>query len=195
MRVSREQAEENRERVIDVASRLFPTYGFDGIGLKDLMKGAGLTHGGFYKQFGSKDDLATLASQRALERATRRWLDAATGSSNSLEAIIEFYLSKDHRAEKAEGCPIVALGSDAARQSAEVRLPFEEGIRAHLEVLDKLLGDINDSGPSEKAMSILSLLIGAVTVSRIIEDDQLSTCVLEAAAREVRRMSACDSCD
>lgn len=68
MRVSRAQAEENRDRVITVASRLFREHGFDGIGLKDLMKGAGLTQGGFYKQFATKDDLAALASRRALER-------------------------------------------------------------------------------------------------------------------------------
>ncbi|MFB2605101.1 TetR family transcriptional regulator, partial [Rhizobium phaseoli] len=69
MRVSRAQAEANRETVINVASRLFREHGFDGIGLKDLMKGAGLTQGGFYKQFASKDDLAALASGRAMESA------------------------------------------------------------------------------------------------------------------------------
>ena len=77
MRVSRAQAEANRETVIDVASRLFRERGFDGIGLKDLMKGAGLTQGGFYKQFESKDDLAAQASRRALESAFSRWSAAA----------------------------------------------------------------------------------------------------------------------
>ncbi len=81
MRVSRAQAEENRETVINVASNLFREHGFDGIGLKDLMKGAGLTQGGFYKQFASKDDLAAQASRRAMESATRRW-SAAAGSAN-----------------------------------------------------------------------------------------------------------------
>jgi AcrR family transcriptional regulator len=94
MRVSRVQAEENRERVINVASRLFREHGFDGIGLKDLMKGAGLTQGGFYKQFASKDDLAALASRRALESATRRWSDAAADTSDPLESIISFYSPK-----------------------------------------------------------------------------------------------------
>ena len=76
MRVSRSQAAENRETVINVASRLFRERGFDGIGLKDLMKGAGLTQGAFYKQFASKDDLAAQASKRAMENATHRWSDA-----------------------------------------------------------------------------------------------------------------------
>ncbi len=77
MRVSRVQAEANREAVINAASRLFREHGFDGIGLKDLMRGAGLTQGGFYKQFDSKDDLAALASRRAMESATRRWSSVA----------------------------------------------------------------------------------------------------------------------
>ncbi|MCM2404388.1 TetR/AcrR family transcriptional regulator [Rhizobium sp. S153] len=192
MRVSRAQAEENRETVINVASRLFREYGFDGIGLKDLMKGAGLTQGGFYKQFASKDHLAELASRRAMESATRRW-SAAADDSDPLEAVMAFYLSKDHRGEKAEGCPLVALGSDAARQSLDVRRPFEDGILAHFEVLDELLGDDKTSEPSSRAMAILSLMVGAVTLSRIMEDETISQGILDAAAGEVRRIARSDS--
>src|SRR3954453_4474614 len=117
MRVSRVQAEENRQTVINVASRLFREHGIDGIGLKDLMAGAGLTQGAFYKQFESKDDLAAHASKRDLESASDRWSTAA-GSypEDPLSAVIHFYLSIGHCAEKTDGCPIVALGSDAARQ-------------------------------------------------------------------------------
>jgi len=192
MRVSRAQAEENRETVINVASRLFREHGFDGIGLKDLMKGAGLTQGGFYKQFASKDDLAAQASKRAMESATRRWSEAAADSSDPLEAVMAFYLSKDHRGEKAEGCPLVALGSDATRQSEEVRRPFEDGIRAHFEVLNELLDDTRSSNPSGKAMAILSLMVGAVTLSRIMEDENTSQGILDAAAEEIRRIAGAD---
>lgn len=189
MRVSRIQAEENRETVINVASRLFREHGFDGIGLKDLMKGAGLTQGGFYKQFSSKDDLAALASRRAMESATHRWSAAAAISSDPLEAVIEFYLSLDHRGEKADGCPLVALGADAARQSEEVRRPFEDGIRDHFGVLDELMNDAKSSDPSTKAMAVLSLMVGAVTLSRIMRDENLSQGILDAAAGEVRRIA------
>lgn len=189
MRVSRAQAEENRETVINVASRLFREHGFDGIGLKDLMKGAGLTQGGFYKQFTSKDDLAALASRRAMEGATRRWSAAAAESADPLGAVIEFYLSTGHRGEKADGCPLVALGADAARQSIDVRRPFEDGIRAHFEVLDELMHETSRSNPSGKAMAILSIMVGAVTMSRLIEDESLSQSILDAAAGEVRRIA------
>ncbi|MBZ9792144.1 TetR/AcrR family transcriptional regulator [Rhizobium sp. 3T7] len=192
MRVSRAQAEENRDTVINVASRLFREHGFDGIGLKDLMKGAGLTQGGFYKQFSSKDDLAALASRRAMESATRRWSTAAATSSNPLEAVMEFYLSPGHLGERADGCPLAALGSDAARQSEEVRRPFEDGIRAHFEVLDELMDDTKSpsSSPSGNAMVILSLMVGAVTLSRILEDENLSQSILDAAAAQVRRLAS-----
>src|SRR6185436_19160086 len=113
MRVSRVQAAENRETVINEASRLFREHGFDGIGLKDLMKGAGLTQGAFYKQFASKDDLAAPASRRALESASSRWSAAAAANpKDPLSAVVAIYLSMDHRAERMDGCPVVALGSD-----------------------------------------------------------------------------------
>lgn len=190
MRVSRAQAEENRETVINVASRLFREHGFDGIGLKDLMKGAGLTQGAFYKQFASKDDLAAQASRRAMESATHRWSTAAATSYDPLEAVMEFYLSPGHVGEKADGCPLVALAADAARQREEVRRPFEDGIRAHFEVLDELMDEAKSSNPSGKAMAILSLMVGAVTLSRLIKEEDLSRGVLDAAAREVRRIAS-----
>src|SRR5947199_10161478 len=98
MRVSRIQAAENRQTVINVASHLFREHGIDGIGLKDLMEAAGLTQGAFYKQFASKDDLAAQATKRALESASRRW-SAATEADpqDPLGAVLAFYLSKDHR--------------------------------------------------------------------------------------------------
>lgn len=189
MRVSRAQAEENRDRVIDVASRLFREHGFDGIGLKDLMKGAGLTQGAFYKQFTSKDDLAALASARAMESATMRWSEAAANTSDPLEAVVDFYLSTEHRGEKAEGCPLVALGSDAARQNAEVRQPFEDGILAHFKVLENLIGGGEELEARNKAMAILSLMVGAVMLSRLTQDEPLSQGILKSAAGEVRRIA------
>src|SRR5438552_13220416 len=105
MRVSRVQAAENRQTVIDVASRLFRERGFDGIGLKDLMKSAGLTQGAFYKQFASKEDLTAQASRRALESASRRWSDGiAAKPKDPLGTVIAFYLSTEHRDEKMDGC-------------------------------------------------------------------------------------------
>ncbi|MGO4560154.1 TetR/AcrR family transcriptional regulator [Mesorhizobium sp. 2RAF21] len=190
MRVSRAQADENHQTVINSASRLFREYGFDGIGLKDLMKTAGLTQGGFYKQFASKEDLIARASQRAMEMATRRWSDAVGSDPQSpLETVMAFYLSPDHRQERGDGCPIVALGSDAARQSTEVRATFEAGVKAHLQILDELLPADEDEGPRAKATVVLSLMIGAVLLSRIVNDETLAQGFLQAARYEVRHMT------
>ncbi|UPK29176.1 TetR/AcrR family transcriptional regulator [Bradyrhizobium sp. 195] len=187
MRVSRTQAAENRQTVINVASRLFRERGFDGIGLKDLMKGAGLTQGAFYKQFASKEDLAVEASRRALESASGRWTDAATQNPDDpLGAVIGFYLSGDHRGEKMDGCPIVALGSDAARQGPEVKAEFEAGIKAHLDVLGRFIAGADDEASRSKAMAILATMVGAVTLSRMINDPDLAQAVLDAAAEQVR---------
>lgn len=195
MRVSRAQAEANRETVINVANRLFRERGFDGIGLKDLMKGAGLTQGGFYKQFESKDDLAALASQRAMESATSKWSSAAASNSDPLQAVIDLYLSPGHRGETGDGCPLVALGADAARQSPEVRKPFQDGIKAHLQVLEEMMPASDDADASRKAMAALSLMVGAVTLSRILTGEKLSDRLLETAAAEVKRIAGSEKDD
>jgi TetR/AcrR family transcriptional regulator, transcriptional repressor for nem operon len=194
MRVNRIQAAENRQTVINVASRLFRERGFDGIGLKGLMEGAGLTQGAFYKQFASKEDLAARASRRALESASRRWSAAAADNpEDPLGAVVAFYLSADHRDEKMDGCPIVALGSDAARQSSEVKASFETGIREYLKMLGGWLGEVDGEEPSGKAMAILSTMVGAVVLSRAINDERLSKQFLQAAAKGVlMRLSAGD---
>ena len=187
MRVSRTQAAENRETVINVASRLFRERGFDGIGLKDLMKGAGLTQGAFYKQFASKEDLAAQASRRAMESATHRW-SAATAAKpeDPLGAVIAFYLSMNHREEKMNGCPIVALGSDAARQGLDVKASFEAGIKEHLEILARFIAKINGEESEGKAMAILSTMVGALTLSRVVNDPDLAQAFLDAATDQVR---------
>ena len=191
MRVSRIQAAENRQTVINVASRLFRERGFDGIGLKDLMEGAGLTQGAFYKQFESKEDLAAQASRRALESASQGWSTAiAENPDDPLGAVIAFYLSAGHRAEKLDGCPVVALGSDAARQGAGVKAAFEEGIKAYLEVLGPLLSQTDGEDSNRKAMVVLSTMVGAMTLARAVNDPDLAQAFQNAAVEHVREAAA-----
>jgi TetR/AcrR family transcriptional regulator, transcriptional repressor for nem operon len=191
MRVSRIQAAENRQSVINVASRLFRERGFDGIGLEDLMEAAGLTQGAFYKQFESKEDLAVEASRRALESASGRWSDAAAKNPDDpLGTVIAFYLSGDHRGERMDGCPIVALGSDAARQGPGVKAEFETGIKAHLDVIGRFVAQTGGEADRAKAMAILATMVGAVTLSRVVNDPELAQALLDAAAEQVRDAAA-----
>jgi TetR/AcrR family transcriptional repressor of nem operon len=193
MRVSRAQAAENRQNVINEASRLFREHGFDGIGLKDLMKGAGLTQGAFYKQFASKSDLAAQAARQAVASGKRRWLAAAEANpKDPLGAVVAFYLSMEHRADRMDGCPIVALGADAARQNADVRASFEAGIREYLEMLGPWVGDAEGDEPSGRAMAVASTMIGAMVLARSVNDERLAKQFLDAAAKAVSTLAAED---
>lgn len=197
MRVSRARAEENRQAVINEASRLFRKHGFDGIGLKDLMAGAGLTQGAFYKQFASKEDLAAQASGRAIEHARRWWAGAASARPDDpMAAVVAFYLSMEHRAERTDGCPIVALGSDAARQGADVKASFEAGIRDYLDMVCAWMDAPDDEAAAEatraRVMAMLATMVGAMVLARAVNDEDLSKQFLQAAADSVLAASAAE---
>lgn len=187
MRVSREQAVKNHERVIDVASRLFREFGFDGIGIAELMKNAGLTQGGFYKQFKSKDDLAVLATERAIRSSAERWETAALERpDNPLEAVLDLYMSTGHSDDHAGGCPLIALGSDAARQGSDVKASFEHGIRAFLQTLETLVPQASEA----ERTAIMAMMVGAVSLSRMVNDPALSKALLEGTTAQIKALSA-----
>jgi TetR/AcrR family transcriptional repressor of nem operon len=191
MRVSRDQAEKNRQTVINVASQLFREHGFDGIGLKDLMEAAGLTQGAFYKQFASKDDLAAQASERAFERGIRRWSAAVEANpKDPLGAVSALFLSMGHREERGDGCPVVALGADAARQGPDVKASFEAWIRKYLEMLGPWLGESDGEDSTDKTMAVLSTMVGAMVLSRAVNNKRLSKRFLQAAAKDVLAKSS-----
>ncbi|MEI2298495.1 TetR/AcrR family transcriptional regulator [Ensifer sp. MJa1] len=186
MRVSRAQAEENRRTVIDVASRLFRQKGFDGIGLNDLMKGAGLTQGGFYKQFESKDDLIVQASAKALEKGAANWTGVvAKAARKPLYALLRFYLSPRHIQEKADGCALAALAPEAARRDPALRQAFEVGINRHLDILDELVSPVAGQELRDRSIVALSTMVGALTLARAVDDEQLSKRFLQAAAESL----------
>src|ERR1700736_5911557 len=116
MRVSREQAAENRKRIVATAARMFRDKGFDGVGVDAIMRGAGLTHGGFYGHFRSKDDLAAQAVAHALAQSVEK-----QGHFADLGDLVSAYLSERHCTDRANGCAMAALGADMARQGESVR--------------------------------------------------------------------------
>src|ERR1700741_3405794 len=140
MRVSRAQAAHNRERVLDTAARLFRERGFKGVGVAELMQEAGLTHGAFYGQFGSKDDLMAEAVGRAYQQLEERWrVEAARSGDDRLEGVLGSYLSTAHRDRPADGCVMAALGAESARESAPLRHAITEGTRRQLDGLSHLV--------------------------------------------------------
>lgn len=182
MRVSKEQAAENRNRIIDVAGTLFRERGFAGIGVADLMKEAGLTHGGFYGHFASKDDLAAQACARTLAAAAAWWETQAAAPGESLRAIVSSYLSEQHRDAPGRGCAIAALATDVSRQGSAVRRAFTDGLRPFIATLTRILPERREAARRKKALATLSGLVGALILARAVDDPALSTEILEAAA-------------
>ncbi|WP_322010695.1 TetR/AcrR family transcriptional regulator [Paraburkholderia sp. J12] len=191
MRVSRAQAEENRRKVIEAAGRLFREHGFDGIGLNDLMGAAGLTQGGFYKQFRSKDDLAVEACNRVLTDSAEGLSDMVdNGGDDPLATVITRYLSRPHRDQIGTGCIFPSLGADAARRNPDLIRSFEAGIRSYIAVLDRAGQASPTRRPQTESVVMLSTMVGALLLSRLVEDEVLSGRILDAA---VNSLLGCDS--
>lgn len=186
MKVSRAQAEKNRDRVIDVAAALFRERGFDGIGLTSLMNAAGLTHGGFYGQFKSKEDLAAQASGRALEENLQKWSSIIDGAAGDpLRELVAFYLSENHRDAPGQGCALAALGPDAARHGGALRSTFTGGVGVYLEILSKMMSGRSAAEKRRKAIATLAKMVGAIVLARAVDDADLSKGILEATARDL----------
>ncbi len=178
MRVSREQVAENHERIVDAASRLFREQGFDAVTVDMVMRQAGMTHGGFYGHFRSKEDLAAQAVVRALERSAER-----QGLYPDLPALVSDYLSQRHCDDSGNGCAIAALGADIARQDHGVRRGLTAHIRAQFERFARLLTDGTAASRRQRAIATLAGMVGAMTLARAVDDPALSQEIL-AAMRE-----------
>lgn len=172
-RVSQEQAKLNRQRVVEVAAALFRERGLHGVGVADIMASAGLTHGGFYGQFASKDALAVEAFDSALGEDRR----------GALDMLIANYLSVGHVQSPGLGCPLAALANDVAREptGSPLRARFTHGVRH----LVGLLSELSPQGVKERrrqrALAKLSTLVGAVVLARAVDDPSLADELLQAA--------------
>ena len=186
MRVRRETAAENRERIIDAAGALFRAKGFGGIGVADIMKAADLTHGGFYGHFDSKDALVAEASRRTMARAAARWQRVvAEAPEKPYAALLKHYLSARHRDDPGRGCAFAALGPDAARSGKTVRKAFGEGLEPLIDILAKAVPGPSKAARRRKAVAAMAGLVGALTLARAVEDKSLSDEILEAVHREL----------
>ena len=188
MRVSRAEAEQNRERIIAVAAKLFRERGFDGIGVAELMKSAGLTHGGFYGNFASKEDLMVQACTRALEGSVDTLQKAVDrGGKDVLTEVASAYLSPAHRDRPGEGCVLAALGAEAARHDSPVRGAFTQGVRSVVDLLTRLLPGKSKRAKRERALAIYASMVGALVLARAVDDAELSEEVLQSVFASITR--------
>lgn len=158
MKVSKEQVRENRLRIVETASELFRERGYDGVGVAELMSAARLTHGGFYKHFGSKADLLAEAMSCGFTQSAEKT------EGVSREAFIEYYLSRQHRDDMGKGCVMSALGTDAARQSESIRETFAAGIERQIAILE------SQNVTRAELINTIAQLVGALMLSRACPD-------------------------
>ncbi|MEJ8662171.1 TetR/AcrR family transcriptional regulator [Streptomyces sp. MS1.AVA.4] len=176
----------SRERVLRTAARKVRAEGVTRPGVADLMKEAGLTHGGFYKHFTSRDDLIAQASAVALAEGSAKMERAAQKNKQDPRAgLVDAYLAKQHRDAPATGCALVTLGAAAGRGDQHLKEAYEKQVRAYLD----LIAGLDDDAEEARAESILTLsaLVGATLMSRAVADSGLSDELLEAVAGRLKR--------
>ncbi len=179
MRYSKEHKQQTHQRVIETASHAFREKGIDGVGLSNLMKQLGLTHGGFYDHFPNKEALVTEACTCAFEKSSE-WLEHVASHYPGEEAIkiLDSYLSQQHRDNPGDGCILPSLAGDMFRQPDPVRQVFTEGIKRYQNQLAQLLeGKTEDS--QEQAIALLSAMVGCLTLARAVNDPMLSDEILK----------------
>jgi TetR/AcrR family transcriptional repressor of nem operon len=183
MRVSKEQAAENRERILKAASRLLRERGISGVGVDALTEAAGLTHGSLYSQFGSKERLVEEALTYAMAAKGREVPEDFT-----VKDYVSAYLSTAHRDEPGDGCPLAALSCDVARQSRGVRERFTAGVRGMVGRLSSRIGTgIKQRQRDEEALATVVSLIGAIVLARAVSDPKLSDDILHVTRKRLKR--------
>jgi TetR/AcrR family transcriptional repressor of nem operon len=174
----------SHERIVKVASRRIRRDGVDNVGVAELMSQAGLTHGGFYRHFDSRDELMAEAIAEALEQGAERFrTSAAAGGHAALGAIIDGYLSRFHRDKPETGCAVAALPGDIARADPRCREAYARQVRSYIAVLTELM----PAGDADDAQLILAALIGGLVLARAVGDRALSDEILDRVARALRR--------
>jgi TetR/AcrR family transcriptional repressor of nem operon len=169
MKVSKEQVSENRRLILEAAARLFRERGFDGVTVADVMKAAGLTHGAFYGHFSSKEDLIAQAFAHVL---------SASPSSPTLARYADAYLSPAHRDNHGGGCLFAALGSEAARGPDTLRHEMTESVRLQIERFSDTAPGKTKDAKRRAAIASWSAMVGALMLSRIVDDPALSDEIL-----------------
>jgi len=182
--------EQTRERILRAAARAIRKHGYEGVGVADVMKEAGLTHGGFYAHFDSRDALLAAAVGQAgaesaenLNRAV-----AAAKPGEELMALVDTYLDERHvtAAEHGLGCAIAAAGSEVPRQQAEVRRAAARRIKDLIGFVERQFPEWGKSAAHEKAMGVVASMVGALMLARAVDDPQLSKAIRKSARELIR---------
>ena len=181
MRVTKEKAAENRERILKASSRLIRELGISGVGVDALTEAAGMTHGSLYSQFGSKERLVEEALAHALVASGK-----TTAGATTLAHYVAAYLTPEHRDRPGHGCPLAALACEMPRQGEGVRARFTDGVRGMLKHLSgRLNPGLKRSQRDEQALATVASLVGAIVLARAVDDPELSDAILRATRKQL----------
>jgi TetR/AcrR family transcriptional regulator, transcriptional repressor for nem operon len=170
------------ERIVEAAARTIRRSGYAGTGVADIMKNAGLTHGGFYAHFASREAMLAEATDRAGAEAVAALASIAAGAPprQALVSLVRAYLSKEHVENAETGCPTVALGSETARQAPEVRRAATRRIEEVIELVARQSPDWGQPGAYERALVTVATMAGTLLLARAVDDSRLSDALCEA---------------
>jgi len=195
MRYDAEHKQKTRTKVLEVAAKAIRTEGPDRIGVAGVMAEAGLTHGGFYAHFKSKDDLVAAAVEQMFDESRARVHHEMDGRSpaEGLSNYIDFYLSKKHRDARGAGCPMAALSSDLPRLPEQTRTLFAEGARHLVESMTEKLTALGYAEPQALARSTVSELVGALSLARAETDPKRSDAILADSRQLLKKRLGLES--
>ena len=186
-RAGTKSKEVTHERIVETAARAIRRSGYNGTSVADIMKEAGLTHGGFYAHFASREAMLAEAADRAgAESVALSARIAATAKpEQALQALIHAYLSKEHVKSVEMGCPIAALGSEMPRQAPEVRRAATRRIKEMIDVVARQLPDWGQPAAHERALVTVATSVGALLLARAVDDPKLSDALLDATLKHL----------
>ena len=172
--------------IVGVAASRFREDGIERVGVADLMHDAGLTHGGFYRHFDSRDQLVGEAVERALHDGGQAMAAVAESPHDPLAAVIDAYLSITHRDNLGTSCAVTTLAGDVARSHPRARAAYTDQVRIYIDMLLRLLPPVTSDRSRATAITALSTLVGAVSMARAVNDEALSREILASAASELK---------
>lgn len=179
--------EATHERIVSVAARAIRRSGYDGTGVADIMKEAGLTHGAFYAHFASREAMLAEAAGKACAESAATVADmiSKVPPAMALESMLNAYLSKEHVQSVEMGCPLAALGSETSRQAPEVRRVATQHIKEMIDLIARQSPDWGQAEAHERALVTLSTMVGSLLLARAVDDPGLSDSLREAAQKHL----------
>jgi TetR/AcrR family transcriptional repressor of nem operon len=185
MRKSKAETAKTRQRIVEVASEAIRGRGIEATGVAEIMAAAGLSHGGFYRHFDSKEQLVTEAIALSRRDYFAQTLTAAEQGPEALMKHLQEYVAPAHRDDIGSGCPLAANGSELVRSDSTTRHNATEALRVWFEKTAPYMRSQDDQGKTDLAISVVTNMIGALTMSRMVDDPVLSDQILESTSRRI----------